>query len=209
VTATPTPRLIKQYDRAALIRDKTETATFGLGCFWGPEAQFGAIDGVIRTRVGYAGGKKSDPTYHNLGDHTEVFQVDYDPTVVTYWDLLARVFANHRPNHQTRKTQYQNIILMGTSNQRKTLNEFLAEHGLDADALGTRIERLLRFYPAEDYHQKHSLCTDPVHSDVFDEAGYTDDEIQESPAAAKLNGYASGHDLPDDDNLQTALSRTV
>ena len=79
MTATPTPRLIKRYDRAALIRNKTETATFGLGCFWGPEAQFGAIDGVIRTRVGYAGGKKAYPKFHNLRGHLEVVPEDYNP----------------------------------------------------------------------------------------------------------------------------------
>lgn len=206
---TLTPTLIKEYDRAALGRDKTETATFGLGCFWGPEAQFGAVEGVIRTRVGYAGGRKSDPTYHDLGDHTEVFQVGYNPAVLSYQELLSRAFENHRPNYQTSKTQYQNIILPATSEQQETLSVFLSERGFVADAIGTRIERLLRFYPAEDYHQKHSLRTDPTLSDVFDEIGYDDETLRESPAAAKLNGYADGHAIPEDDHLQTALSRTV
>jgi Peptide methionine sulfoxide reductase len=206
---TLTPTLIEEYDRAALGHDETETATFGLGCFWGPEAQFGAVDGAIRTRVGYAGGRKSDPTYHNLGDHTEVFQVDYDPTVLSYQQLLSRAFENHRPNQQIRKTQYQSLILPATSEQRETLNTFLGERGFTADAIGTRIEPLFRFYLAEDYHQKHSLRTDPALSDVFDEIGYDDETLRESPAAAKLNGHASGHAISKDDHLQTALGRTV
>ena len=206
---TLTPTLIEEYDRAALNHDKTETATFGLGCFWGPEAQFGALAGVVRTRVGYAGGRKSDPTYHNLGDHTEVFQIEYNPAVLSYRELLSRVFENHRPNYQASKTQYQNIILLATLEQREILKTFLSERGFAADAIGTRIERLLGFYPAEDYHQKHNLRTDPTLSDVFDDSGYDDETVRESPAAAKLNGYASGHDIPKDDHLQTALSRTV
>lgn len=107
----PTPTAIREYDAQAPASEMTETATFGVGCFWGPDAQFGALDGVVRTRVGYAGGTKIDPTYHSLGDHTEVFQLDFDPDVVSYTDLLDHVFRSHDPRSQTRKTQYQNIVL--------------------------------------------------------------------------------------------------
>jgi len=54
----------------------TETATFALGCFWGPDASFGALEGVVRTRVGYAGGDKNNPTYKMIGDHTETIEID-------------------------------------------------------------------------------------------------------------------------------------
>jgi len=186
---------IREYDRGAMDSDETETATFGIGCFWGPDAQFGAIDGVVRTRVGYAGGTKRDPTYHSLGDHTEVFQVEFDPGTIAYRDLLEMVFNSHNPQHQTRKTQYQNVVLVATAAQQATLNEFLTTQGLTVDGIGTRIEQLSRFYVAEDYHQKYKLRSVSSFMDTFEAAGYGDDELRESPIAAKLNGYAAGHDV--------------
>lgn len=186
---------IREYDRRATASDETETATFGLGCFWGPDAQFGAVDGVVRTRVGYAGGTSRDPTYHSLGDHTEVFQVEFDPATVTYRELLELVFESHAPNRQTRNTQYQNAVLTATAAQQATLTEFLSSRGFTADGIGTRIEQLSRFYPAEDYHQKYKLRSVSSLMDAFDEAGYDDEAVRESPIAAKLNGYAAGHDV--------------
>ena len=186
---------IREYDRGAMDSDETETATFGIGCFWGPDAQFGAIDGVVRTRVGYAGGTKRDPTYHSLGDHTEVFQVEFDPGTIAYRDLLEMVFNSHNPQHQTRKTQYQNVVLVATAAQQATLNEFLTTQGLTVDGIGTRIEQLSRFYVAEDYHQKYKLRSVSSFMDTFEAAGYGDNELRESPIAAKLNGYAAGHDV--------------
>jgi peptide-methionine (S)-S-oxide reductase len=186
---------IREYDRGAMDSDETETATFGIGCFWGPDAQFGAIDGVVRTRVGYAGGTKRDPTYHSLGDHTEVFQVEFDPGTIAYRDLLEMVFNSHNPQHQTRKTQYQNVVLVATAAQQATLNEFLTTQGLTVDGIGTRIEQLSRFYVAEDYHQKYKLRSVSSLMDTFEAAGYGDNELRESPIAAKLNGYAAGHDV--------------
>jgi len=186
---------IREYDRGAMDSDETETATFGIGCFWGPDAQFGAIDGVVRTRVGYAGGTKRDPTYRSLGDHTEVFQVEFDPGTIAYRDLLEMVFNSHNPQHQTRKTQYQNVVLVATAAQQATLNEFLTTQGLTVDGIGTRVEQLSRFYVAEDYHQKYKLRSVSSLMDTFEAAGYGDNELRESPIAAKLNGYAAGHDV--------------
>ena len=65
--------------------------------FWGIESQFGMIKGVIRTRVGYAGGQSVSPTYSNIGDHTETVQVDYDPDVITYDQLLDIFWKSHKP----------------------------------------------------------------------------------------------------------------
>ena len=191
---TLTQTQIREYDRRAMDSAETATATFGIGCFWGPDAQFGAMDGVVRTRVGYAGGTKLDPTYHALGDHTEVVQVDFDPDTIPYRALLERVFNSHNPQHQTRKTQYQNIVLAASEDQRAVLDEFLTTWGLTADGIGTRTEQLSRFYPAEDYHQKYKLRSVSSFMDAFEAAGY-DDELRESPIAAKLNGYAAGHDV--------------
>lgn len=189
------PAAIRDYDDRAPDSADTETATFALGCFWGPDARFGAMDGVVRTRVGYAGGSRPDPTYHALGDHTEVFQVDYDPGVVSYTDLLGRVFQAHDPYSQSRKTQYQHVVFTASTTQRDALEAYLAAAGYNADAVQTRLEELSRFSPAEDYHQKHSLRAQPSLLNAFEEAGYGDEALRESPAAATLNGYAAGHDV--------------
>jgi len=193
---------IREYDRTAPDRDATATATFALGCFWGPDAQFGPIEGVVRTRVGYAGGTKPDPTYHALGDHTEAFQVDFDPGELSVRDLLETVFASHDPDRQTRKTQYHNVVFTASSEQRDALDAFLDERGLAADAIATRLERLDQFYPAEDYHQKYNLRSNRRLLSTFEEAGYDDTDIRESPAAAKLNGAAAGYDVPQSPELE-------
>lgn len=203
---TLTPTLLREYDRDAPRRDETESATFALGCFWGPDAQFGAMDGVVRTRVGYAGGTKPDPSYHALGDHTEALQVDYDPETVSYRDLLEAVFRSHDPHRQPRKTQYQNVVFAADGDQRETLEAFLEAEGLEADAIETRIERLSRFHVAEDYHQKHSLRSERSVASAFDEAGYDDADLRESPAAAKLNGRAGGHDVSEEHDVVTGTA---
>lgn len=192
---TLTPATVRDYDAQAVDSEAAETATFGLGCFWGPDARFGAIDGVIRTRAGYAGGTKRSPSYHSLGDHTEVFQVEFDPTVVTYRDLIEAAFRQHDPRTQTGKTQYQNVVFAATADQRTVLDDFLTATGQTADAIETRIEQLSQFYVAEDYHQKHKLRSAPSFIDAFEDAGYTDADIRDSPIAAKLNGYVAGHDV--------------
>ncbi|MFB6250751.1 MAG: peptide-methionine (S)-S-oxide reductase MsrA [Halobellus sp.] len=205
---TLTPATIREYDAETMDPEATETATFGLGCFWGPDTRFGAMDGVIRTRVGYAGGTKTDPTYHSLGDHTEVFQVDFDPDVVTYRDLVEEAFQQHNPQTQTRKTQYQNVVLAATSAQRDVIDTVLEASGRTAESVETRIEQLSRFYPAEDYHQKYRLRSASFFISAFEEAGYTSEDIRESPIAAKLNGYVAGHDVSIDAHLPAPNQRS-
>ncbi|ATW87310.1 peptide-methionine (S)-S-oxide reductase [Halohasta litchfieldiae] len=205
---SPTPTTIKQYDQQAPTREETETATFALGCFWGPDGRFGALDGVIRTRVGYAGGSKVDPTYHDLGEHTEAFQVDYDPTERSYRDLLDLAVRSHDLNRQSSNVQYQNILFVSTPEQAETVEGYLDARGLGRDGIETRIEQLSRFHLAEDYHQKHSLRAKRAILDAFEDAGYDAADVRESPAAAKLNGRAAGRDLPDGHTF-AAPNRTV
>jgi peptide-methionine (S)-S-oxide reductase len=200
--------MIREYDRNAPDGDETETATFALGCFWGPEAQFGAMDGVVRTRVGYAGGTTLNPTYRELGDQTEVFQVDYDPAALSYADLSTVVFENHDPRHQTRKTQYQNVVFYDSPDQKEALGSVLETTGLAAETIETRVEQLTRFYPAESYHQKYNLRTNQSLLDLFEETGYDDEELRESPAAAKLNGYTGGHGISEQHELAAIVERS-
>ncbi|MFB6156903.1 MAG: peptide-methionine (S)-S-oxide reductase MsrA [Haloferacaceae archaeon] len=204
-----TPTLVEECDDDAPRPADTETATFGLGCFWGPDARFGAHEGVVRTRVGYAGGTKPDPRYHALGDHTEVVQVDYDPNRCPYRALLARAFEMHDPHHQAGKTQYRNVVLTASDAQRETLAAYLADNGYDPDGIATDVERLSRFHPAEPYHQKYSLRSNASLLGTLEDAGYGDERLRESPAAAKLNAVAAGHELPADDSLRVALDGTA
>ena len=203
---TLTPTDVREYDERA--GEPTETATFALGCFWGPDAEFGAVDGVVRTRVGYAGGTKRDPSYHALGDHTEAFQVDFDPAVVSYTELVERAFQRHDPHSQTRTTQYQNVIFAATADQRDALAASLDANGFTADEIDTRIERLSQFHLAEDYHQKHSLRGEDRLLNAFTEAGYDDDAIRESPAAAVVNAHAAGQEVAAD-GLDLPDRRTI
>ena len=206
---TPTPTQLTSYDEQVPSSDETETATFALGCFWGPDAQFGALDGVVRTRVGYAGGTKPAPTYHDLGDHTEVFQVDYVPEKQSFVELLELVFRSHDPNRQTPTIQYQNIVFVATADQREALSTYLDANDLLGEAIETRIDPLSEFYPAEAYHQKHSLKSRKQLLTTFETAGYVDADIRESAAAAKLNAYAAGRELPASHDLGIESNRTV
>ncbi|MFD1562169.1 peptide-methionine (S)-S-oxide reductase MsrA [Haloarchaeobius amylolyticus] len=188
-----TPTVVTEFD--SQVPEDTKTATFGLGCFWGPDAAFGAIDGVVRTRVGYAGGTKSDPSYEVLGDHTEVIQVEYDPEQLSFTDLLERAFAEHTPYQQPQKRQYQNIVFTETAAQHDQLLTVLDESDLNRDRIETRLESLDRLYLAEAYHQKFNLRGKRWITDVFTEAGYDEVAVRESPAAAKLNAHVAGYDV--------------
>ena len=169
---SPTQSTIEAYDRQAPSRESTETATFALGCFWGPDARFGALDGVVRTRVGYAGGTTADPTYHDLGDHTEAFQVDFDPEQRSFESLLDLAFRAHDYTRQTSKVQYQNILFASSAEQADTITSYLDSRGLTREGIATRIEQLSAFHFAEAYHQKHSLRGRQSILSTFEQAGY-------------------------------------
>ena len=201
-----TPTLLQQYDRAAPKREDTETATVALGCFWGPDAKFGAMDGVVRTRVGYAGGTTPEPTYADIGDHTEALQIGYDPERLSFADVLDVAFRSHDPRHQVRKTQYQNIVFTATAEQRDALSSYLDDSEYDREGIETRIEPLEGFTLAEPYHQKYHLQSKRWATTVFREAGYDGADLRESPAAATLNGYVAGHDIPDAEQLGVGSS---
>jgi peptide-methionine (S)-S-oxide reductase len=181
------------------------TATFGMGCFWGPDARFGALLGIARTRVGYAGGTKPDPTYVSLGDHTEVVRVAYDPDRTSYAELLETFWANHAWNTPAHKRQYRSVVLAHDDDQYETARR-------ERDALATRagstvetdVERLGSFADAEPYHQKYELRSTPVVGDEL-EALYGDAFV-ESTVVARLNGLVAGHgEAAERDELLAAL----
>lgn len=99
-------------------------ATFAMSWFWFPEAQFGCAPGVVRTRVGYAGGSKLAPTYHAMGDHTESVDMDYDPAVTTYSHLLKMFWKNHDSTSKCTR-QYMSAIFYHDEDQKQAAEESL------------------------------------------------------------------------------------
>ena len=155
--------------------------------------------GVVRTRVGYAGGKKPHPTYHDLGDHTETIQIDYDPDRISYGQLLDVFWSSHDPTSRSWSAQYKAVIFYHDQTQQR-----LAVETRDrlSDQLGRKIHTEIipyaRFYVAEDYHQKYRLRGN---RDFLREiqAIYPDDtDMMNSTAAARLNGYLAGYGSRDE-----------
>jgi peptide-methionine (S)-S-oxide reductase len=146
-----------------------EEAVFGAGCFWGVERKFWKIPGVHTTSVGYAGGKRENPSYQQVctgaTGHAEVVRVVFDPKVVSYSDLLRVFWENHDPTQGNRQgndvgTQYRSVIFTHSPEQReaalaskRTYEARLAAHGFGK--ITTEIEDAPEYYLAEDYHQQY------------------------------------------------------
>jgi len=176
------------------VPSKTETATFSMGCFWGPDALFGSTPGVVRTRVGYAGGQTANPTYYNIGDHIETIQIDYDPGVINYEKLLNVFLENHNPHKPGWLRQYMSAIFHHNDHQEKFVNGSLKNRSIRTQrSIYTEIMPFSKFYLAEGYHQKYNLKQYPeLISDYI--SIYSDEEdFTHSTSAAKVNGYVSGY----------------
>ncbi|RBI62251.1 peptide-methionine (S)-S-oxide reductase [halophilic archaeon] len=145
--------------------ETSRSATFGGGCFWCTEAAMKELDGVASVTSGYAGGHVENPSYRQVctGDtgHAEVVQVEYDPEVITYDELLEVFFATHDPtqlNHQGPDvgTQYRSIVLYHDDDQRERVEAYVEalDEEYDDDVV-TEIEPLETFYRAEENHQDY------------------------------------------------------
>lgn len=183
------------YDERALDRGATRSFTTALGCFWGPDAAFGARPDVVRTRVGYAGGDTPAPTYESIGDHSEVVQVDYDPSRTSFAALVDAALERHDPTRQPGKRQYHNVVFYETEREHETIEAALS--ALEVPSVATRVEPLASFTVAEPYHQKFNLRGKRWATAAFDDAGYDRADVRESPAAAKLNAVLANEDVPD------------
>ncbi|KYN10631.1 PREDICTED: peptide methionine sulfoxide reductase isoform X1 [Trachymyrmex cornetzi] len=171
---------------------KGKLATFGMGCFWAGDSLFGVLPGVIRTCVGYAGGIKESPAYKNMGDHTEVINIEYDPELISYTHLLNLFWNNHEYSLTKKiKRQYMSLILYHDEEQRLQAEKSREqEQRKRGEVFVTEIQKSSKFYPAEDYHQKYRLQNHPW---LVETLGFNTREILcESPLAAKLNGYIAG-----------------
>ncbi|WP_321796257.1 peptide-methionine (S)-S-oxide reductase MsrA [Caballeronia sp. J97] len=147
---------------------RTETATLGGGCFWCTEAVFLAVQGVESVESGYAGGKVVNPSYEQVcsGDtgHAEVVKVVFDPSVISYRDVLEIFFATHDPTQLNRQgndvgTQYRSAVFTHSDEQRKIALEVIDELERE-DVYGGKIVTQVvplddDYYPAEAYHQNY------------------------------------------------------
>ena len=148
---------------------------------------------MIRTRVGYTGGTLEDPSYDSLGDHTESVQVDYDPTQISYEELLEVFWLGHDPTSPLFSRQYMNAVFFHNAAQERlaleTRDRLSAEMGRE---IKTQILPAERFYLAEDYHQKYDLRRDDmIYRELAAIYPQTEDLIA-STAAARLNSYLGG-----------------
>jgi peptide-methionine (S)-S-oxide reductase len=146
---------------------------------------------VIRTRVGYTGGTTRNPTYHDLGDHTETVQLDYDPQVVSYEELVKVFFASHTPTcAATSSRQYMSAIFFHTADQERVARQVKAqEEERTGAALQTEILPASDFYLAEDYHQKYALQNDSILMYDFRRMYPDLTDIVNSTAATRVNAY--------------------
>ena len=144
-----------------------ERATFGAGCFWGVEAKFNEVTGVIDTAVGYEGGDLEHPTYKDVctdrTGHAEVVQVTFDNSRLAYESLLDAFFALHDPTQVNRQgpdwgTQYRSVIFAHSAQQAAAAKAKIAElnaSGMYREPIATQVEAAKTFWKAEEYHQRY------------------------------------------------------
>ena len=144
-----------------------EKATFGAGCFWGVEAQFAQLPGVLETAVGYEGGALKNPTYKDVctdrTGHAEVVELEFDPEQISYRTVVEKFFALHDPTQLNRQGpdwghQYRSAVFFHTPEQEETAREVIAK--LEAEKVFrkpvvTEVVPAQTFWRAEEYHQKY------------------------------------------------------
>jgi peptide-methionine (S)-S-oxide reductase len=142
-----------------------EKATFGAGCFWGVEETFRKLKGVISTTVGYAGGNKDNPTYEDVcrdeTGHAEVVEVEFDPSQISYNQLLDVFWSNHNPTTLNRQgpdvgIQYRSVIFYHSPEQKAAAEKSKIEKAAKFPRpIVTQIEPAPKFWRAEEYHQRY------------------------------------------------------
>ncbi len=144
---------------------KTETATFAMGCFWGPQKLFDDVPGVVKTQVGYTGGKTDDPSYDEVctdtTGHAEAIEIEFNPTQVSYADLLALFWHNHNPTTSEHQgpdygNQYRSAIFYHSPAQQRLAEQTKEEiQKLVKQPIVTEIVPGGKFWSAEEYHQRY------------------------------------------------------
>ena len=156
----------------------------------------------MRTRVGYSGGTKKDPTYHSLGDHSEAIQIDFDPSQISYERLLEVFWAAHDPTARSWSRQYRAAVFFhNEAQQRLAVETRDREASRKETKIFTEILPFNGFYLAEGYHQKYYLRMKPGMMQEFTAMYPLDKDLINSTAAARANGYLAGYG-----NYQTFLT---
>ncbi|WP_026898886.1 peptide-methionine (S)-S-oxide reductase MsrA [Daejeonella oryzae] len=144
-----------------------EEATFGAGCFWCTEAVFQNLKGVSKVVSGYMGGHHENPTYEDICNgttgHAEVIQIEYDPEIISFDELLLVFFKTHNPTTRNRQgndmgTQYRSVIFYHTAEQKSAAESMIDKLEKDLvfdNSIVTEIVPVSKFYEAEDYHQNY------------------------------------------------------
>jgi peptide-methionine (S)-S-oxide reductase len=147
--------------------DSLQIATFGSGCFWCTEAIFERLNGVVKVESGYSGGKVKNPTYEEVctgtTGHAEVTQITYDPSIISFDELLEVFWKTHDPTTLNRQgndvgTQYRSVIFYHNEEQKELAENYKAEldkSGVWDNPIVTEISPFTNFYSAEKYHQDY------------------------------------------------------
>ena len=149
---------------------------------------------MIRTRVGYAGGRSQNPTYYNLDGHSETIEIDYDPTQISYQELLDLFWAGHSPTRPSFSRQYASIIFTHGEEQLRLAQASKEEAEAECGCtIYTEIVPAPTFYRAEDYHQKYLLRQSRALMDEFTDLYPDPVAFVDWTAAGRMNGYMGGH----------------
>lgn len=172
-----------------------ETASFGMGCFWGPEAMFGSQAGVLRTRVGFAGGTSPKPTYRHMGDHTETVEIDFDPAIISYEEILRIFWQNHYPNRGNYKgRQYLSMLRYHGNQQKESIKKVRKEMEKSlGEMIETEIASFDNFTLADERHQKYYLKRYPNTLEQLQDLFPQSEHLIDSTFAARLNGFVKGY----------------
>ena len=154
-------------DKTSNKSDQTEMATFAAGCFWGVEYKFRQLKGVLSTMAGYTGGNLKNPTYKQVcsdeTDHAEAVQIIYDPSFISYEELLEFFLNIHNPTQLNRQgpdvgTQYRSAIFYHNEKQKKAAEKAIEQLNKSSrfkKPVVTEIVPAVEFYKAEEYHQQY------------------------------------------------------
>jgi peptide methionine sulfoxide reductase msrA/msrB len=208
--------------KQAMAQDNTElrTATFAGGCFWCTESDFEKVPGVVSVISGYAGGEEINPTYKQVSSgttgHVEAVQVHYDPSKVTYEQLLDYFWKHIDPTDNggqfvDRGKQYRAVIFYSNDEERQLAEkskEALMASGVFSKPIVTEIRNFTAFYPAEDYHQDFYKKS-PVRYETYRHGSGRDqftDNVWKDETPTLASGDNDGYTKPDDATLKQRLT---
>ena len=149
---------------------------------------------MIRTQVGYAGGTKKNPTYYSLGNHSETIEIEFDPTKISYKQLLDIFWESHMPTSPSYSPQYASFVFVHNEDQQKLAHESKKQiEEKKGQKVYTEIVAAGTFYPAESYHQKYYMKKYETLVKELSTLYEGQSDVSKSTAAARVNGYLGGN----------------